>query len=70
MLVWLLLIGLSFYLGQLYRDRNIVHWIKGVSNHSIGIDIMFVGDAINCIRCMNILDNDDVRKLLEESINR
>lgn len=52
-------------IGIVLKDWTIRKRMRQAARETTGDDIFLVGDTRNMIRCLNILDDDELRKFLE-----
>ncbi len=65
MLYFLLFVVISFFLGSYHRDRRMREHISDICLDHIEDDSFLVGDGLNYVRCLNILNEEEIRVILD-----
>lgn len=65
-MLYILLFVASFMAGSYYKDWMIKRHIREASIKHYNDDSFLIGDSLDHIRCMNILDEEELRNIIAE----
>lgn len=64
-MITIFLILISFWIGWIARDRYICRHIQTAASNAINNPYFLSGNALNHVRCLSILDSEDIGNIAD-----